>query len=312
MTPSLSRHLPWSDRNGRFSLLRATVFVAVWVPAALLIQRWATGDLGPRPLAEAIHVAGDWAVRLLLVAVAITPLRHLSGSARLIGVRRMIGLAALAYALLHVLLWAADLAFAPASLAFEIAVRPYLTLGFVAVVGLVALGVTSTDGQVRRLGAARWKRLHGLVHPILILALVHLFLQSKLDLSQGAILSGIAFGGLALRTTIGRGRPLGLAAVAIAGTAAVLGGAAAEAVWFVLKTGRSVVPLLEANFAFEARIAPAWFAGAITLGVAVAALALRTLRRHRDARAGRAARRQSDATGSATHAGVPGVADAAG
>lgn len=275
MTSRLPRFLPWTDRDGRFSLLRAAVFVVLWLPAFDLIRRWAGADLGPRPLAEAIHVAGDWAVRLVLVAVAISPLRHLSGSARLIGVRRMIGLAGLGYAILHVGLWAADLGFAANMLAFEIAVRPYLMLGFVAFAGLVAMGVTSSDAMVRRLGAERWKRLHGLVHPILILTLVHLFLQSKLDLSQGAILSGLAFAGLATRMRIERRGSLGVAAVLIAAASAFVFAAASEAVWFVAKTGRSPLPLVEANFVFVARIAPAWWAAAIALAVTGGAVAFR-------------------------------------
>ncbi len=277
MTSSLSRFLPWSDRNGRFSLLRAAVFILLWLPSADLVRRWAGADLGPRPLAEAIHVAGDWAVRLVLVAVAISPLRHLTGSARLIGVRRMVGLAGLGYAVLHVGLWAADLGFAPTTMAFEIAVRPYLTLGFVAFAGLVAMGATSSDAMVRRWGAERWKRLHGLVHPILILALVHLFLQSKLDLAQGAMLTGLAFAGLAMRMRIERRGSLGVGAVVIAAVSAFVFAAASEAVWFVAKTGRSPLPLLEANLSAAARIAPAWWSAGIAAAVTGAAVAFRRL-----------------------------------
>ena len=278
MKPPSHRFTPWRDRNGRVAPLRLVVFVAVWLPAAELLRRWATADLGPRPLAEAIHVAGDWAVRLLLAAVLITPMRHLAGSTRLIGVRRTIGLAALAYTLLHVGLWAVDLGSRPAVLAYEIAVRPYLAIGFAAVAGLLALGATSTDGMVGRLGAERWKRLHRLVHPILILALVHLFLQSKLDLAQGALLTGIAGGGLVLRMMIERRMPLGIGAVGIAAAAAFGLAMASEALWFALKTGRSIVPLLTATIDFEARIAPAWWAAAIVVAVAGAAVAARRRR----------------------------------
>ncbi len=275
MPETLAPLLPWTDRTGRFSTFRAAVFVAMWLPAVDLVQRWARDDLGPRPLAEAIHVSGDWAVRLLLLAVAITPLRHLGGSARLIGVRRMIGLAVLAYTAVHVTLWAADLGFAPTTLGFEIAVRPYLAIGFIALVGLAALGATSRDAVVARLGAERWKRLHRLVHPILILALVHLFLQSKLDLGQGAILTGLAFAGLAVRMQIDLRAAPGIGTVAIAVLTAFVFAAAAETVWFGLKTGRSILPLVEANFAFSARIAPAWWAAAIAAAVTSVAITVR-------------------------------------
>ncbi|MDK9698052.1 MAG: ferric reductase-like transmembrane domain-containing protein [Siculibacillus sp.] len=270
---------PWIDRGGRPSLLRGAVFLLLWWPALDLARRWAVDDLGARPLAEAIHVAGDWAVRLLVLAVAITPLRHLSGATKLIGVRRMIGLAAAGYTLLHVTLWAGDLGFEFRTMAFEIAVRPYLGLGFAAALGLAAMAATSTDGMVRRLGAERWKRLHRLVHPILILALVHLFLQSKLDLAQGAILTGLAFAGLAVRLHLDRRSGLGWATVAIAAVTAFVFATASEAVWFALKTGRHVGPLLEANFVFAARIAPAWWSAAIAAGTASGAAAFAV--RHR-------------------------------
>lgn len=259
---------PWTDRNGRPSPLRAVVFALLFLPALDLARRWAVADLGARPLAEAIHVAGDWAVRLLLVAVAITPLRHLSGSTRLVGVRRMIGLGAAAYTALHLVLWAADLGFVLPTMALEIAVRPYLGLGFAAVLGLAAMAATSTDEMVRRLGTERWKRLHVLVHVLVILALVHLFLQSKLDLMQGAILTGLAFAGLAVRMRIARRAPLGWITVGLAGVTAFVFAAASEAVWFALKTGRPVWPLIEANFVFAARIAPAWWSAGIAAAIA--------------------------------------------
>ena len=275
MIPTDRRFAPWRDRNGRLSPLRVVVFAALWLPAMDLVRRWATADLGPRPLNEAIHVSGDWAVRLLLVAVLVSPLRHLSGSARLIGIRRMIGIAALAYTLLHVGLWGVDLGWRPATLAYEIAVRPYLAIGFAALAGLVALGATSTDGMVTRLGVERWKRLHRLVHPILILALVHLFLQSKLDLAQGAILTGIAGGGLAARMMVDRRMALGAGAVVLVTLAACIFAATAEAIWFALKTGRAIWPFLAANVDFTARVAPAWWAGAITAVTAGGAIGFR-------------------------------------
>ena len=278
-----SRRLPWTDRSGHVSPPRAVALAAALLPAAILAARWGTNDLGARPLAEAIHVSGDWAIRFVLAAIAVTPLARLSGAARLVGARRTIGLAGLFWATAHVGLWMVDLGFAPAAIAFEAAVRPYLTLGLAGFVGLVAMGLTSTDGMIRRLGAERWKRLHGLVHPIVILGLVHLTLQSKLDLFQGALLTGLACGGLAVRVAVFQRMRLGWGLVAAATLAAVLGAAAWEAAWFALKTGRDVGPILMANLSAAARIAPSWWAAGITLGLGVVALAMR-------ARAGRPSR----------------------
>ena len=264
--------LPWTDRSGRFSALRALAFAVALLPAAWLAARWGLDDLGARPLAEAIHVAGDWAIRFVLAAIAVTPLARLAGAAKLFGIRRTLGLAGFGYAALHVALWAADLGFALATLALEAAVRPYLTLGLAAFLGLATLAATSSDGMVARLGSERWKRLHGLVHPIVILALVHLTLQSKLDLFQGALLAGLASGGVAVRVAIFHRTRLGWGAIAMAAVAAFLGAAGWEAAWFVLKTGRAVEPIVEANFAFAVRIAPSWWAAAITLGLGAMAL----------------------------------------
>ena len=256
--------LPWCDRAGRPSLLRGGVFVALVAPAPWLALRWASDDLGPRPLAEAIHVTGDWAARFLVLAILVTPMKLLSGSGRIIGVRRMIGLGALAWALAHVALWTVDRSLDLGVIATELLVRPYLTIGFAALVGLAALGLTSRDAAIRRMGAA-WKRLHGLVHPITILVLVHVFLQSRLDLTQPAWLTGAAFGGVAIRLA-GRGGagPISVGAVAV--VTAFASATASEVVWFALKTGRSVLPLLRSLTDYEIRVAPGWIAaGVVTI-----------------------------------------------
>lgn len=269
--------LPWCDRAGRPSWLRGGVFIALVAPALWLLARWWGEDLGPRPLTEAIHVTGDWAVRFLVAAILVTPLRHLSGSGRIVGVRRMIGLGSLFWAIGHVGLWTVDRSLDFGTIATELLVRPYLTIGFAAFLGLVALGITSRDAAIRRMGAA-WKRLHGLVHPITILVLVHVFLQSRLDPTQPAWLTGVAFGGLAVRLAgRGGGSPLSVGAVAV--VTAFVTATASEAVWFALKTGRSVLPLLRSITDFEIRVAPSWIAAGIVaamIGIAVAGLRRRT------------------------------------
>ena len=276
MSLFLSPLAPWTDRAGRFSALRALAFAAALVPGILLLTRWAGDDLGARPLAEAIHVSGDWAIRFVLAAIAVTPLARLSGAAKLFAVRRTLGLAGFVWAAVHVVLWAADLGFDPAAMAFEAAVRPYLTLGLVGFLGLAAMAATSSDAMVERLGTERWKRLHGLVHPIVILALVHLTLQSKLDLAQGALLTGLACGGLVVRVAIFHRLRLGWGVVAAATLAAFLGAAGWEAAWFVLKTGRDVGPIVAANLSAAARVAPSWWAVGIIFALGAASLVYRT------------------------------------
>src|SRR5215212_2514055 len=153
---------PWHDYSGRTSPLKLAVFVLLFVPALWVAVAFTQGWLGARPLNEAIHQIGLWTIRLIFIALAVTPLRHILQWSRLLIVRRMVGVAAFAYALGHLALYAADQAFNLAKIATEIAVRIYLTIGFAAVIGLAALAATSTDGMIRRLGARRWQRLHRL------------------------------------------------------------------------------------------------------------------------------------------------------
>lgn len=268
--------LPWCDRTGRFSPIRLIALLIVTAPAVGLASRWWLDDLGPRPLTETIHVTGDWAARLLVAAILVTPFRLLSRSGKVVAIRRTIGLAALFWALLHVGAWTFDRSLDVGTILREILVRPYLTIGATALIGMAALGATSTDAATRRLGAA-WKRLHGLVHPITILVLIHVHLQSRLDLSQPAWLAGIACGGLAIRLSCRHGAGRATASMAGAATAfmvATLG----EAIGFMLKTGRSALPLLASSTDFETRIAPGWIAAAtvITVAAASAAFASRT------------------------------------
>jgi len=289
--PALARSLaPWRDRNGRFSPLRAVVLAALLTPALWLAYRAGSGDLGPRPITEALRFAGDRAIETLIVTIAITPLRKLSGWSKLIGVRRMIGLAAFFWTATHFGLYALDNGFDPAKIATEIVLRPYLLLGFFALCGLAALAATSTDGMIRRLGGPAWGRLHGLVHPIVIMGLVHLFLQVRLDPATGAWLAGAAVGGLAIRVLLARAGGVGWGGVAFASGVATFAGAAAELAWFAAKTKRPLAPIAWANFDTAFRVAPSWWAGATVALLAGGALLFQAWKR-REARKARPAAR---------------------
>ena len=190
---------PWTDRAGRFSLLKAAVLAGLCMPALLLaisaaqgtlVPAGSPGLLGARPITEAIHETGDWAIRFLLLSLAVTPLRRIANWPKLIMVRRMIGLSALFYALTHLFLYTWDMKFDLAHVALEILQRFYLTIGFVALLGLAALGSTSTDAAIRRLGK-NWVRLHKIVYVIGVLAAFHFFIQSKADVYQPTLLAGL-------------------------------------------------------------------------------------------------------------------------
>lgn len=163
------------------------VFALCLVPFAvssLAFARLALGidpqALGPDPVAQIEHRTGDWALRFLLITLAITPLRRITGRAQLIRYRRMLGLFAFFYATLHV----AAYVFVDLGLEYwseilrEIAKRPYITVGFAGWVLLIPLAVTSTKGMMRRLGR-RWGLLHRAVYAIGVLAVLHYLWQVK-------------------------------------------------------------------------------------------------------------------------------------
>jgi len=181
---------PWRDRAGRFSALKFFSIIGLFVPAILLALDWYLGNLGPRPITEAIHATGQWTERLLLGALAITPMRFVLRAPRLVLVRRMLGVGALVYALAHVFLYALDEKFRMLHVATEIFVRFYLTIGFVALLGLVALGATSTDRTTRWMGK-KWKRLHRAGYAIAALTVVHYTLQARPNISGPALAFGI-------------------------------------------------------------------------------------------------------------------------
>ncbi|MCO5093393.1 sulfite oxidase heme-binding subunit YedZ [Bosea sp. (in: a-proteobacteria)] len=238
--------LPWVDRQGRFSGLRAATFALILVPALILLHAALTHQLGAKPWTQAIHQTGTWTVRLLLATLAVSPFRRLFDWGRLIGIRRMLGLGALAYALGHLALYTIDMAFDWGLIVSEIARRFYLTIGFAALIGLIALGITSTDGMIRRLGR-NWQRLHSLVYPIAVLALVHFFLQSKIDVTEPALTSGL-FLLLMLYRGFYRWRlPVSVPMLAGAALLAGLATAALEAGWYAAASGVPAGLVLAAN-----------------------------------------------------------------
>ena len=196
---------PWLDRGGRFSPLKSIVFALLFAPGLWLAWRLAAGQLGPRPINEIILHTGLWTIRLLLISLAVTPLRQLLRWPQLVTVRRMIGVAAFAYGAAHLTAFATDKAFDLGVIATEIVTRFYLTIGALALAGLAALAATSTDRMVRRLGGRNWRRLHRLVYAIGILGAVHFFLQSKLDVAEPIVMAGLVISTLPVALSVRSG-----------------------------------------------------------------------------------------------------------
>lgn len=274
-----------SSRSGALppSVLRASVAILCAIPLAGLAWQASQGQLGPRPVTEAIHQSGDWALRLLLAALAITPLRRILGWNRLLLARQTFGLAACAYALLHVTLYVVDQRYNWGKIITEIALRFYLTIGFVAVAGLVALAATSGAQGVRRLGATRWNNLHKIVYLIAAIGILHFYIQSKLDVTQPILMTGL-FGllmGHRLLVRQARSGPIGLLALAASAAGLTL---AAEVCWYRLVNGIPILDMLSANFDFDYEIKPMWIVLAVGIAAAIAQTALGRNQRRRPER----------------------------
>jgi sulfoxide reductase heme-binding subunit YedZ len=181
----------WRDAAGRLSPLRIATLIFLFVPIAIAVYDFNAEGFGARPLNNVIHRAGYWALIFLMSSLAITPLRRIARFNLLLDVRRMIGVGAFVYAACHISLYVADQMFDLWKVVSEIALRLYLTIGFVALLGLTALAVTSTDSMVRRLGGRNWQRLHNIIYGIGLLALIHFFQQTKADVSVPTFVAGL-------------------------------------------------------------------------------------------------------------------------
>ena len=285
--------LPWNDYSGRLSPLKLAVFAALFAPAGWVLFAYSSGLLGARPLNEAIHQIGLWTIRLIFLALAVTPLRQILEWPRLILVRRMVGVAAFAYVLIHFALYAASEMFDFVKVADEIALRIYLTIGFAAMLGLSALAATSTDGMIRRLGGKRWQLLHRLVYVIAVLAVIHYCFQAKLDLWEPTMMAGFLAWLLGYRLLLwrfGKRGRLALPWIAALCLAAGIGTAVGEALYFRLAFHADLLRVLEADFSRQTGIRPAVVVVAVGLAITAAgALRAATARAsHRPLRPARA------------------------
>ena len=260
--------MPWRDRHGRLLPIKAAVLALAFVPGLVNAFWWWAGELGGRPLTEMIHATGLWSVRFLLISLAITPFARMFDWSRLLLVRRMVGLTAMAYAILHLALYIADQKFKLLFVATEIVLRFYLTIGFVALLGLAALGVTSTDNAVRRLGR-RWKQLHRLAYPIAVLGILHYFIQTKANVSEPVFVAGLYVWLMLWRPLPDAWkRPVATyAALAIVAGLATVG---LEFAWYGIATSIDPFRVLLANQSIDFGLRPAHWV--VVIGVTIATL----------------------------------------
>ena len=256
--------------------LRQATLAGLCLPVFYLAWRWTFDELGPRPVVDATHITGDWAVTFLLLSLALTPARSVLDWMTVIQIRRRIGVAAALYALLHFLIYVIDQKWNLIVVATEIVKRFYLTIGFTALLALTALAITSTDGWQKRL-RRNWKRLHWLIYPAAVLALLHFFIQSKLNVGEATMAAGF-FTWLMIWRLMPerlRTRTLGLALLAVGATLSTL---VFEVAWYGLVNHVDPMRILAANIDPDLAPRPALKVLAAAVGVIVLMAARRLLK----------------------------------
>ena len=188
--------MPFSMSRGPMPWLKPGILVGALAPVAAILMRARSGGLGANPIAEALNELGLVALALLIASLALTPLRTVFGWTWPIRVRRTVGLLAFFYATVHVSVYAGlDQAFDWRAIAADVSKRPFIFVGFAAFTLLIPLAVTSTNAAVRRMGYVKWSRLHTLVYPAALLAVIHFVWRVKKDVREpmayGLILAGL-------------------------------------------------------------------------------------------------------------------------
>ncbi len=260
--------VPWRDRRGQFLPLKAAVFASAFAPAIWYFAWWIMGEAGGRPVTEAVQGAGLWAIRFFLVSLAIAPAARMLQWPGLLLVRRMVGLTGLAYGLAHLFFYTMDQMFTLGIVVSEILLRFYLTIGFVALLGFSALGVTSTNGTIKRMGRW-WKRLHTLAYPLIAMGVFHYFIQSKANVSEPVFVAGL-YVWLMLWRVLPMAWQRGVAVYPALALAAGLATAGIESAWYGLATRIDPWRVLAVNETLNFGLRPAHYV--LVAGVVVVAL----------------------------------------
>lgn len=202
LAPLLTRAEPLVRR-----VIRPALWVAVVVPLAALVVEGVAGELGANPIEAVEHETGEWTIRFLLASLAVTPLMRLTGWGWLIPQRKFLGLAAFWWGMVHFAAYVGlDYFFDWAAIVEDIAEHLWVLAGMTALLCMVPLAVTSTRGAVRRLGGARWRRLHRLAYVAGVAACLHYFWAVKKDVVEPLLAAALLAGLLALRRWPGRPR----------------------------------------------------------------------------------------------------------
>jgi len=239
-------------------------------PALWLAGLDASGELGVRAVHQAVRISGDWALRILWLALLISPARRILGAPRRLRARRILGVGAFGLTTLHFGLYALDQQFDCSRIGSEIVLRVYLAVGAVATVALAALAATSNDQAIRHLGSARWNFLHGSIYAIAALAAVHFLLRSRTNTFEPMLMFGLLawlVGYRLIYRLAGDVSVRGLVALAVAAAALT---AVAETSWHAAATGVDPWRVLAAHLGLSYEVRPAWWVLLAGLAAALA------------------------------------------
>lgn len=182
---------------------KVLVFLMALVPLGLLLWKAYQGNLTANPIEYVTRNTGTWTLRFLLLTLAITPLRRFLGLPELIRFRRMLGLFAFFYGVLHLMTYVwFDKFFDVRDMVRDVAKRPFITAGFTGFVLMVPLALTSTAGWIRRMGGKRWQRLHRLVYVATAAGVVHYLWLVKSDIRLPALYGALLALAMILRVPI--------------------------------------------------------------------------------------------------------------
>lgn len=186
--------------NPQLGAIKTALFALCLVPAFLLWRGLEMDTLGANPIEALTRATGEWTLRFLLITLTVTPLRKYSGWHWLVRLRRMLGLFAFAYGVTHLLTYVwLDQFFDWHAIVKDILKRPFITVGFAALVLMTPLAATSFNAAIRKLGGRRWQALHRAIYPIAVMGCVHFWWLVKKDITEPLIYALITAALLGLR-----------------------------------------------------------------------------------------------------------------
>ncbi len=250
--------LPWTDRSGRTSLLKVVFFIICCAPAVYMAFVWWMDKL-PNMTTFVVKESGEWSMRFVVAALAISPLRRIAKLNKLILVRRMLGLTSLFYGCVHLWFYFTSERFNWPFILEGALTAPFLTTGYIALLMMIILGLTSNDLSVRLFGTNGWRRLHWAIFPAAVLSLVHFILERRTDGDEIALLSGVILYLIVYRVMRNYNLPTG--PVVLIGIAPLIALATAgmEMAFYKFATGVHAQTILWLNVTFAEGMRPAWW-----------------------------------------------------